>query len=194
MLRERVVHLERLAYLDSLTKLIYSKEGFEREFGKQMYDYKKWSYLFIDVDNFKQVNSRLGRRGADKILKRIIVLIHKRLRERKPFIMYRPYGGDEMGVMLLGLEEDDAVAVAEEIRNAVAEDEPLKHYGATISVGVADAGFFAGRRNRQSVKRNFTALRLRANLALSDAKERGKNLVSRWSHIEPFLSGVSGKK
>jgi diguanylate cyclase (GGDEF)-like protein len=181
-LRARIRKLERLAYLDSLTKLIYTKNGFDHELVKHIGDLKSWSYLFIDVDNFKEINRILGHLGADQVLKRIITTVLKRLREEPyPFIMYRPYGGDEIGVILFGAGEREAVVSAQDVLDAVSSDDILKRRAVTISIGVSGTGFEKGILDRRSIKREFSILRRRADFALSESKERGRNRVCWWS-------------
>lgn len=98
--------------------------------------------------------------------------------------MYRPYGGDEIGVMLFGSDEREAVETAENIRKAIDTDHILKRRRVTVSIGVSEVVFGATHERRAS-KREFTALRRHADVALSESKNKGKNRVCRWSDIDP---------
>lgn len=192
-LKARIRKLERLAYLDSLTKLIYTKNGFEHELVKQLGYFHNWSYLFIDIDNFKEVNRTLGHLGADQVLKRIITTVLKYLR-REPysFIMYRPYGGDEIGAILFGAGEREAVVSAEGILEAISSDDVLRRRGVTVSIGVAGTGRGRTALDRRSIQREFSILRRRADIALAESKERGRNRVCRWSETDAFSIDILG--
>jgi len=197
LLKDKIRKLEHLAYFDSLTKLIFTQEGFEHELGKQIRDFERWSYLFVDVDDFGKVNKAFGHLFADKLLKKVIVLILRQLQKNQPtpFIMYRPYGGDEIGVILLGSSEREAVEVAENIRKTISSDRTLGRYGVTVSIGVSEiefGGITTGvKHERRASKREFTVLRRHADIALSESKNKGKNKVCRWSEVEPVLLNIS---
>ncbi len=98
--------------------------------------------LYIDLDEFKPVNDRLGHGAGDRVL----VEVARRLREvtRDGDLVAR-LGGDEFAVLCPGLPDLAVVrAVAERLSAAVRQsitvgDEPVQ-VGATVGIAVAPPG------------------------------------------------------
>jgi len=88
--------------------------------------------IMIDVDDFKDFNTRRGHRFGDTVLKRIGTIILK----ESHFRGFR-YGGEELVVLLPWTNEKRAFALAERIRQKVSEID-LKKEKITISVGIGD--------------------------------------------------------
>lgn len=169
-LRKRLQKSEEQAYLDALTGLpnrrAYDERVSEecarlRRFGTRL------SLVVWDLDNFKQINDKLGHKAGDKALKVVGELLAKGLRETD-FIAR--YGGEEFVVLLPGAGERDAMPVAEKMRKAV-ENAGLhsnkKPVVLTVSGGIAE---FAGGEEPEAVFE-------RADKALYQAKAEGKNRV-----------------
>jgi diguanylate cyclase (GGDEF)-like protein len=122
--------------------------------------------LLIDIDHFKAFNDRFGHAAGDAMLKRIAVEIMTAARLSD--FTYR-YGGEEFVVIADGIAGDDAVALGEHIRRAVAaapcEDPAGK---VTASIGVAScAGDASG----------YDKLFEIADKRLYEAKALGRNRV-----------------
>jgi diguanylate cyclase (GGDEF)-like protein len=88
--------------------------------------------LFVDLDGFKQVNDTFGHAVGDVLLVGVAERIQAGLRAGD---VAARFGGDEFAVMLRGVSDGQAVAVAERIIQAVA----LPHViaGNDISVGAS---------------------------------------------------------
>jgi diguanylate cyclase (GGDEF)-like protein/PAS domain S-box-containing protein len=91
--------------------------------------------LFLDLDNFKVVNDSLGHTFGDELL----VEVANRLRATvRPGDLVARFGGDEFVVVCEQVGEDDAVALAERITEALAR--PMRLGGVDVrphaSVGV----------------------------------------------------------
>jgi diguanylate cyclase (GGDEF)-like protein len=89
--------------------------------------------LLCDLDNFKQVNDRLGHAAGDAVLQDVAYTMRGALRAGDS--IYR-VGGEEILVVLPGATRADAVGIAERLRCAVKERRPAGVL-VTISVGVA---------------------------------------------------------
>ncbi|HQU16681.1 MAG: hypothetical protein B7Z66_06745 [Chromatiales bacterium 21-64-14] len=104
---------------DPLTGLINRRE-FEKcvteALGDAKYGARKHALLFIDVDQFKVVNTTFGYDAGDQFLKEFTLLLQENLGERH--ILAR-IGVDQFGVLLQEHSIDDALAVAEEKMDAV---------------------------------------------------------------------------
>ena len=97
-----------------------------------------FAVLFLDLDNFKQVNDQFGHEAGNAVLKETAhrCSIHIRLTD-----VAGRYGGDEFVVVLVGTGEEGALGVAEKIRDAVQEAGAQMGYPeglVTVSIGVAE--------------------------------------------------------
>jgi diguanylate cyclase (GGDEF)-like protein len=95
--------------------------------------------LYLDLDDFKQVNDRHGHAAGDALLARLARRIHATVRDED---VAARLGGDEFGVLLAAIEDErDAIALAERLVIALAApfviEEEEMHVGASIGVAVA---------------------------------------------------------
>lgn len=169
-LGEANARLEVLARLDPLTGL-YNRRGFDQLLEKALPADGQWggAVLMVDIDNFKELNDRLGHDRGDQALQEVGQILLARLR---PSDFAARVGGDEFLVVLPGLRLEEASETAERIRRAV-EATPIPSAGGpfhvTVSIGVL----------RQEGP-DITAHQLlaRTHDALSRCKHGGKNMVS----------------
>ena len=124
--------------------------------------------LFLDLDDFKQVNDRLGHGTGDKVLE----LVGRRIRTivRAGDTAAR-LGGDEFAILMESASLEQARELAERLVELVAEPIVLDgtRMPVTASVGVAEA--VPGVTSGEEALRN-------ADVALYSAKERGKATVA----------------
>ncbi len=73
--------------------------------------------LFLDMDNFKDVNDTHGHLAGSQVLKEFGYLLRKTVRE--PGATLARYGGDEFVIILPGLDAQQAVQVARRIQEAL---------------------------------------------------------------------------
>lgn len=128
------------------------------------------SLLMIDVDHFKLLNDTHGHQKGDEVLVGLAALLQGLA--RKSDVVAR-YGGEEVCIIAEGANEDEAVSLAERIREKVAQSGAGTCFGAqemlcvTVSIGVATW------REGESVGQ----LLKRADKALYQAKANGRNCV-----------------
>lgn len=97
---------------------------------------KPYSVLFIDADDFSKVNSRYGHSGGDAVLKEIAKRVKANVR---PEDCVARYGGEEFVVILPYTGLKDALAAAQNLRQAITVADPLNDGSSfTVSVGVAE--------------------------------------------------------
>lgn len=163
--------LEQRVRTDELTKLLNRRGIFEKLEdlrGKTPRTGRDLAVLFVDFDKFKDINDTCGHAAGDEVLRATADRIRACLRHSDD--LGARVGGDEMMVVLHGVHGiKDAVGVAEKLRRSVAT--PVKYDGltveATVSIGVALA------RPDESTD----ALVARADAAMYEAKQRGRNQV-----------------
>jgi diguanylate cyclase (GGDEF)-like protein len=127
------------------------------------------SLLLIDIDHFKRVNDAYGHAVGDQLLRAFADMTRTLVRGSDVLVRR---GGEEFVLVLPGTREAGAVAVAERLRARMASGPLLaadERVHATISVGVAT---WDGHESP-------AALDERADLAMYEAKQRGRNRVIR---------------
>jgi diguanylate cyclase (GGDEF)-like protein len=174
-IRYGLQHAKLLAETDDLTG-IYNTRGFaiaaNRLFGQAQRYGRPASVLMVDCDNLKTVNDTHGHEAGNRLLRQVANAVQAELRATD---VPARFGGDEFIVLLPETPPKGAVDVAERIRNAISS-RPLainsENVACTVSVGVAcypEDG------------RTLDALAARADRALYQAKQEGRNKVVRYS-------------
>ena len=108
--------LEELVYLDKLTQ-VYNYHYVEKKLGRELEKARRFSssisLIYIDVDNFKQVNDTYGHQTGDRVLKRVASLISSSVRGRDSVSRM---GGDEFLVIMPDTVVEGATATAGRIK------------------------------------------------------------------------------
>lgn len=178
---ENVINNERLKYIgltDPLTG-VHNRRYVERrlieEIGRRRRQHAPLSCMYIDIDHFKRINDTIGHQAGDDVLREIAARIKVELRLSDALSRF---GGEEFVVLLIDAEQADAMNVAQRIRLGIAEQplalssgEPLN---VTVSIGVASLGVIKHNESVEETARQFLA---RADRALYQAKEEGRNRV-----------------
>lgn len=129
-------HQELIAHQathDCLTD-VYNRKAFY-DFGETMWaklqrDKTESTLLFMDLNEFKQVNDRLGHQVGDKILCRFASFLKEECRDSD---LLARLGGDEF-VIYMGGDKDAALSLARRLISASHKEELL---GCAISIGIA---------------------------------------------------------
>ena len=172
--KEEVSSLRREANMDELTGL-GNRSFFHRAAKRRMELYERnglpLACAVLDVDDFKFYNDNYGHEGGDAVLRCLAQVLGDCTRADD---LVARYGGDEF-VMLLGGSVEDAIKVAERVREKVEfeclpqEDEASLGGSLTVSVGVASLG-----EDTATLQRLIQA----ADEELYRAKSAGKNRVA----------------
>jgi diguanylate cyclase (GGDEF)-like protein len=136
------------------------------------------SCILLDLDHFKSINDAHGHLVGDRVIERVARLGRKSLRRSDVGIRY---GGEEMLFVLPGADLERALATAEELRKAVAED-PYEDVDGTVNVS-ASLGV-----SERLAGESATDWIGRTDEALFDAKRGGRNRVVQ---AAPSREGIS---
>ncbi|WP_426803091.1 diguanylate cyclase [Xanthomonas campestris] len=181
--------LRRQSIRDALTGLYnrrYLEEALSHELARCARRDLPLSVLMLDVDHFKQFNDGQGHAGGDLLLAAVGELLLTRLRAEDVACRY---GGEEFTVILPETDGEEAMRVAEQIRDHIAalavSDGQRALPRVTASIGVAS---FPADGELGS------ALIQKADAALYVAKRQGRNRVERHGAVavNAELVGTSG--
>jgi diguanylate cyclase (GGDEF)-like protein len=142
--------------------------------------------FLIDIDHFKSYNDHYGHQAGDLAIQRVGQAIRRSLQRPQDFASR--YGGEEFAAIVPDIGEDDAVRVAERIREAVlAENIEHAHSstGNRVSVSIGVAHLLPWDSNR--TPRGLVQI---ADEALYSAKQRGRNRVERVTAESAASTGI----
>jgi diguanylate cyclase (GGDEF)-like protein len=92
-----------------------------------------FSLVYIDLDNFKAVNDRLGHSTGDRVLRAVTDSIHRQVRLTDTFARL---GGDEFALLLPETGTEEAKMVIAKIHSSLVNEMLRNGWMITFSVGV----------------------------------------------------------
>ncbi len=128
--------LAELATVDELTGTKNRRrfrEDLELLFGQAIRLGAPLSLIMLDIDHFKQFNDTFGHPAGDEVLHRVGSILSAAVRSHD---VVARYGGEEFSVLLPATEADEALEVAERLRQAIS-GRSWRHRQVTASLGVA---------------------------------------------------------
>ncbi|MGO2356447.1 MAG: diguanylate cyclase [Marinomonas foliarum] len=126
---------------------------------------RPFAVIMADVDYFKKVNDVYGHTVGDTVLKKMAVLFSRLVGSKG---MVARFGGEEFTVLLPNFLVEEAEIIAETLRSALEKEEMSDGLFVSASFGVAI--YLADDSHYEQVLN-------RADAALYDAKEQGRNRV-----------------
>lgn len=165
--------LERRAHIDYLTGLNnrgHFMHKAELELARAIRYENDLSILMLDIDHFKQINDTQGHKTGDLVLKELADACRMTLREVD---VIGRLGGEEFAILLPETEKEEAIEVAERLRESIAlvkipleSGQPISF---TVSIGISSL---------TSTDNNLDVLLNLADKGLYAAKSSGRNTVS----------------
>ncbi|WP_225218192.1 GGDEF domain-containing protein [Luteimonas colneyensis] len=156
---------------DALTRLLnrrFLPTILRREIALQANTGRQFAVLMLDLDHFKAINDTHGHEAGDRALKHVAALLVQNTRGSD--YLFR-YGGEEFVVVLGSVSRDDALAIAEGLRNAIASSPVTLADGSTLrltgSIGAAI----------QDGHPDYERVLARADAAMYAAKRAGRDRV-----------------
>ncbi|OHD97180.1 MAG: hypothetical protein A3E21_03095 [Sulfurimonas sp. RIFCSPHIGHO2_12_FULL_36_9] len=173
--RKFIHKVEELTITDSMTSLYnrrYFDEVFENNLKIQQRAKQTLMFIMLDIDFFKLYNDTYGHHAGDLAIKTVAKNLKNSLK-RAGDMAFR-LGGEEFGILCIGMNSSEALSFANGIREKV-ESEKIEHTKnsaskyLTISMGlvVIEPDFI----------NNVNDLYKQDDEALYKAKESGRNLV-----------------
>lgn len=176
-LAEANEHLQKMATSDSLTGAFnrrYVNDYLDIELARSRRYGRTFGLLFVDLDDFKEVNDQHGHQAGDAVLVRLARQLDPGRRGMRQSDLLARFGGEEFLMVLPETNKDGAAIKAERVRKQVEEIDWSDvlgegHSKVTVSIGVAvfpDDG--------ETVDEVIKA----ADTALYASKRAGKNRVT----------------
>jgi len=155
--------VSRLVITDRLTGL-YARHFLNEQVDRMQARDTCGTLIVIDIDKFKNINDTYGHLKGDEILMQVSGIVKASIREGD---IAARWGGEELAVYLPQVLPQQALRIAERIRNRVCEETFPQ---VTVSCGISHW-------NRQDAKIGIESLFYRADMALYEAKRHGRNQI-----------------
>ncbi|HET9403205.1 MAG TPA: EAL domain-containing protein [Burkholderiales bacterium] len=168
---------------DSLTGLVNRRE-FERRLAELVEtartQRREHALLFMDLDNFKAVNDTCGHSAGDELLRQLTAIMLTRMRGSDTLARL---GGDEFGALLESCPLEQAVRIANAMRETVREFRFVwegKTFSVGVSIGLVPIGAESGDLNQ---------LLAAADACCYEAKNQGRDRVQVYRPDSPGYGG-----
>lgn len=166
------MHLAHAATTDALTGL-GNRRAFDALLSRRLIDHRDGGIggcvAIFDIDYFKRVNDRHGHAAGDRVLESFAAIA---LGIMRPTDYVARLGGEEFGVILMGVSLAQAERICDRLRDAIARTPMRVGHGAAISITVS-AGLAAMTPDQSS-----DAIMRAADTALYAAKTAGRDRLA----------------
>ncbi|MBV6320771.1 EAL domain-containing protein [Duganella violaceipulchra] len=172
---------------DTLTGLINRRE-FEVQIAAALHSAKQDNHvhalLYMDLDQFKIVNDTCGHSAGDLLLQLLAKMLQTQMRDSD--ILAR-LGGDELGVLLPHCPPDQALLIADQLRQSI------KNFRFVWDHHTFELGVSIGLVEINHHSKSMTELLIAADQACYLAKERGRNRVHLYQESDLRLARRQGE-
>jgi diguanylate cyclase (GGDEF)-like protein len=173
-LLQKTLALARKDELTGMYTFRVLQEKLDEEAARQVRTGRDYSFIMLDIDDFKHVNDRYGHLEGSRALAQLGALLRDAFRTVSTDSCFR-YGGDEFSILLSETDFDEALQVSERVRRMI-EEFPFSLKSAhptevlTVSLGVSTM--------HKGDNKSGSDLIREADTALYRSKETGKNRVT----------------
>ncbi len=171
----KIAHMARHDALTGLPNRVLFHERLDEALARVRRDRENLAILYLDLDDFKQVNDALGHPAGDKLLTAIAGRLSDCVRDGD---VVARFGGDEFAVLQMAISgPQESTALAGRIIEALSEPSEIDGHqnvtGASIGIALAPAD---GATSEELLKN--------ADIALYRAKDDGRN---KFCFFEPSM-------
>ncbi|ASU21598.1 c-di-GMP phosphodiesterase [Vibrio qinghaiensis] len=158
-------------HIDSLTGL-YNRFGFTKRLEQFIQNETPLVMLYLDIDNFKNINDSLGHHIGDKVIKEVSARL-KRLLPQQAIVGH--LGGDEFGLILPDPENSRAAEMlAERIISLINQPFDLHHFSKRLACSIGSVAYPGDGSDARVLLQN-------ADTAMYEAKDRGRNRLIKFN-------------
>ncbi|MEF1183026.1 EAL domain-containing protein, partial [Vibrio sinaloensis] len=159
------------AHIDSLTGL-YNRFGFTKRLEQLIQNDTPLIMLYLDIDNFKNINDSLGHHIGDKVIKEVSSRL-KRLLPQQAVLGH--LGGDEFGLILPEPENNRmAEMLSERIISLINQPFDLHHFSKRLACSIGSVAYPGDGNDARILLQN-------ADTAMYEAKDRGRNRLIKFN-------------
>jgi len=165
-LKQQSAEYKTQSHYDLLTKQL-NRRGFEYQLNQNpLTSDISYFIILIDLDHFKKLNDTFGHSAGDTVLQEVAVALKQGLRQND---LFARWGGEEFIVLIKADNLENAVQLAEKLRNIIAAIKltAIEGMPITTSLGIAKWG----------EDEEFESAFNRADKNLYLAKAEGRNRV-----------------
>ena len=156
-----------MATIDKLTS-IYNRYKTDLSLHSQIEISKRYkrplSLIFFDIDFFKKVNDSYGHKVGDMVLSKLCDIVSRSVRKSD---IFGRWGGEEFLIILPETTEDEAISLAEKLRQKIEKHTFDKVKNITCSFGVTN---YKNGDNPETIM-------MRVDKQLYKAKQNGRNKI-----------------
>jgi len=159
--------IDKMAITDGLTDLfnrMHLFSRFEEEFNRAKRLKNNLGCIMLDIDHFKSINDKYGHLTGDEVLKEISLRLRNSIRI---YDVLGRYGGEEFLIVLPDTDFENAINLAERIRDKIKE-KLIANIRVTISLGITSI---------QEKDETINDMIKRTDEALYKAKNSGRDRV-----------------
>lgn len=164
---QKTASLESIAYHDFLTRLP-NRFKFSKTLETLITDnFSEICVIFLDLDNFKDINDNYGHLVGDKLLK-VIAKRLSGLKEMYDNIFIARLGGDEFTILLKDSKKSILSEILEDVQILMNESIKVDEHSIEVTFSMGLSKYPKDGKNADELIRN-------ADIAMYEAKEAGRN-------------------
>ncbi len=163
--KKELYEMARTDMLSGLANRNALEEYANRLISNSSREKKEFAFLFVDLDNFKDINDSLGHNVGDELLKKIASMVSEALRSND---FVARVGGDEFVVIVEKYSSImELTAIVERIQNYLAQTWVIQTHPISVGSSIGIAFYPKDGRDLISLMKN-------SDIAMYEAKNRGR--------------------